>query len=171
MLINCANYSMVCYLEIKICTSPKFSCRSMWQCKQKVSTALHKEVIWCTPTAVYLGQRFTHEKLHYTFYLVSALTLEHKAIPTRHYYIQISTPWIFKNLMLNIEYKGGTWKVNIKSQHPPHGQALRRSKNERVLLGHPVTFTPLKKITKGNPFHTFKQPPHKVSWIFLLLNF
>lgn len=51
--------------------------------------------------------------------------------------------------MLNKQYIGGMWKVNIKSQHSPHGQELRRSKNERVFLGHPITFTPIKEDNRG----------------------
>lgn len=49
--------------------------------------------------------------------------------------------------MLNTKYNEGMWKGNIKSQHSPHRQELRRSKNERELLGHQVTFT---SITEDN---------------------
>lgn len=34
--------------------------------------------------------------------------------------------------MLNIQYNEGMWKVNIKSQHSPHIQELRESKNEGI---------------------------------------
>lgn len=71
--------------------------------------------------------------------------------------------------MLNIQYNEGMWKVNIKSQHSPHRQELRESKNEGT-PGSSSKIYPLKKITKSNPFHTFKQSPHEVSSTFLLLN-
>lgn len=137
-------------LTDKILISLKPSCSSTWQCKLKVSPALHNEVIWCTLTAVLSrGKVHPWEIPRHTspsFFSKLWTAWTHKAFLIRHIPSRTEDISFFKTLQLTYclrQRRGeGASNPNLLLIHNSSGEENSCVTQQQC---------PVKRVNKGQP--------------------